>query len=97
MAEQLPQVSPLVFQCAPDVVWMSAPDGIRVEAVERGLSLTLGYPQAALWDFVVRGVGEVRAIGMMRHIGGFADESATFEFVARSVREWQQQGLIVPR
>lgn len=97
MAEHLPQISPLVFQCAPDVVWVSAPDCIRVEAADRGLSLTLGYPQAALWDFVVRGVSEVRTIGMMRHIGGFADESVTLEFIARSVREWQQQGLIVPR
>jgi hypothetical protein len=97
MAEQLAQNAPLVFQCAPDVVWVSTPGGIRVEAVERELSLTLGYPQAALWDFVVRGVSEGRTIGMMRHIGGFADESVTFDFVARSVREWQQQGLIVPR
>ena len=97
MAEQLPQISRLVFQCAPDIVWVSARGVIRIEAVDRRLSLTIGYPQAALWDFVIRGVSEVRTIGMMRHIGGFADESVTFEFVARSVREWQQQGLIVPR
>ena len=35
MAEQLAQNAPLVFQCAPDVVWVSTPGGIRVEAVER--------------------------------------------------------------
>jgi hypothetical protein len=85
-----------MFRCAPDVTWSAEPDGIRLVSSARSLIVKLGYPEAALWDFVARGVSEVRATNMIKYIGRFADEVAASTFVAQCLEEWRRQGLIMP-
>ena len=55
--------------------------------------LKLTYPEAALWDFVVRGIAEGRMAAMIRHIGGFPDPAAASAFVDRCLREWRGRNL----
>ncbi len=94
MTNQIVLVPQPSFQCAGDVVWTAEADGIRLVSARSTVKLL--YPEAALWYFVVRGVSEARVRSMIRYIGGFADEASASAFVARNLREWQQQGLIVP-
>ena len=96
MTHQIVPLSRSMFRCAPDVVWSAEPDGIRLVSSTRPVTVKLSYPEAALWDFVVRGVNEARITVMIRHIGGMADDAAASTFVSRCLGEWQRQGLIVP-
>lgn len=84
------------FRCAPDVVWTAEGDGIRLEASARALAVKLFYPEAAFWDFTVRGVSEARSRFMIMHIAGFTEEAAASTFIAQCLQDWQRQGLIVP-
>jgi hypothetical protein len=84
-----------MLRCAPDVSWRAESDGIRVLAPDRALTLKLGYPEAALWDMITRGVAGQRAITMMLHIGGFGDEAAAAAFITSKVQEWQRLDLLV--
>ena len=83
------------LRCAPDVGWIAEPDCIRVVSAARGLTIRLAYPEAALWDFLVRGFSPARATGMIRHVGGFADDETAARFVVESIGEWQRLSLIV--
>jgi hypothetical protein len=82
-------------RCAPDVVWHAQPGGVRLEAPARGLAVELGYPYAAVWDFVARGISEARRTVMIRHIGGFPDDLAAAAFVAHCLEDWQRRGLLL--
>lgn len=83
-----------MYRPAPEVVWNSEPNGVRVTPPS-GDSVKLGYPDAALWDFMTRGIAEGRLILMLRHIGGFPDEAAVRTFVSSRLEEWRRLSLVV--
>lgn len=85
------------LDCAPHVTWSVDSSCVRLVNLQRGVLATLRYPDAALWDFVVRGVGERRMVAMMRHIGAFAGEAETLLFIRSRLREWEEQGWITSR
>jgi hypothetical protein len=85
------------YSCVPDVTWMVESDGVRVVTLAGGLRTRLEYPEAALWDFIVRGISAARTTAMMKHIGAFATDEDTQAFVADRLHAWQQRGLIAAR
>lgn len=85
------------FRCSADLHWTAERGAVHLEAPGRGLSLTLHYPDTALWDFVVRGIAEDRAAAMLTHIAGFADAVAAVQFMRARLEDWRRQGLIEPQ
>jgi hypothetical protein len=79
----------------PELSWAVEAGGVTVSRGLEGVQRTIGYPAAALWDFVARGYGFERCVRMVRHIGGFADEGAATEFVSQQLTAWLTTGLIV--
>ncbi|HEV3040912.1 MAG TPA: hypothetical protein VHA33_24305 [Candidatus Angelobacter sp.] len=90
------QINAPTFRCAPGVAWSAESDGIRLVAPDRSFTVRLAYPEAALWDFMARGVSETRATVMMKHIAGFPDDVAASRFIAECLQGWHKQGLITP-
>lgn len=82
------------FRSAPNVTWTVDAGCVQLVSVSRGVLARLPYPDAALWDFVVRGVDGSRTIAMMKHIGGFTDDDAVSSFIDARLREWVRKGWI---
>ncbi len=93
MPQDFIQLSWPLLKCAPGVEWRAEADGIMV--VSPRLTFKLPYPEAALWDFVVRGLAQDRMAAMLQHIGGFPDSTAASAFVDRCLSEWRARKLIV--
>jgi hypothetical protein len=78
---------------AAGVAWAVDAQGVRVTRAGAVVA-TLTYPEAAVWDFVVRGINDARTRVMVRHIGGFATETEAAALVEICVERWRRDGLI---
>jgi hypothetical protein len=82
------------YECGIGVVWSVEARGLRIMNTVSGGSQELPYPQAAIWDLVMRNTG--RVIEKVAAIGGLAVDEAE-ELVRESVRQWVRDGFLVVR
>lgn len=74
-------------------MWLVESRGVELFDAKSGKRESLPYPQAAIWDLLVRGYG-VEAIGpMVELIGGIAPAQAA-ALVAGSLEDWIRGGWL---
>jgi len=82
------------YSPAPGVRWAVEREGIMV--INGAQAVEIGYPEAALWDLVVREVPWPRAVGMLSAIARISDVEAA-KLAGDTLHEWAASGLVVPR
>ena len=71
----------VIYSCHPKVKWVVEAHGLILIHHELEKSLTLNYPDAAVWDFVCQGFSYFRMVNLMTKI-----TSTSFEGADRLVR-----------
>ena len=84
-----------LYQGARDISWTVETTGLLLMRPGSGVCCRLAYPEAAIWDFVTRGYDLQRVARMIRHIGGFPDDSAAEKYVRDRLRSWLEAGFLV--
>lgn len=84
----------LAARCHPAAAWAVEQRGVRVIRRDTGTSRHLDYPEAALWDLLIRRVPSSRLIAMMGTLTGEAPP-AIRAWITRTVRQWNNEGWIV--
>lgn len=74
------------------VAWSVEEGGIRIADGGRGAAAFLEYPEAAIWDFALRGIPEDRAVVMLAAIAAIApapmDVDAARALYRRTIKKW---------
>jgi hypothetical protein len=60
-----------------------------------GASVSLGYPQAAIWDFVVCGESGERMVAKLCAIAGL-EPAAAQALMIETIAAWWEAGFIAP-
>jgi hypothetical protein len=83
---------PVTYRPAPGVRWAVEEDGILLDD-GAGCIAKVGYPDAAVWDFMVRGYRYGQLVELMTHIAGL-DEAAAGELVGECLERWAEGGVL---
>ena len=83
----------VLYRCHPDVVWAVETGGLILIRRDTGKKLILGYPEAALWDFLSRGIPLQRVKRMMVAIAHI-EQKATHKLVNETIGVWTQEGWL---
>ena len=81
------------YQAAVGISWVVQNRGVQVIDEIARRSETLTYPQAAVWELILRGRDPAGAACMTQWIAGIAVEEAQ-ALVARCIGEWTEAGWI---
>ena len=84
----------LAWVCAPDVFWTVQSAGVLVLNARTGVSAELRYPEAAVWDLLMRGRDRMRMVRILSVVAGLTTPSARRE-IERCIAQWQLSGWIV--
>jgi hypothetical protein len=78
----------------PDVVWSVDTYGLSLIHQKTGAKLSLGYPEAALWDLLSREVDLTWMIRIMAAIAGIA-EPAALSLIFATIEGWVAAGWLL--
>ena len=78
---------------AEGMAWFVEEDGVLVIDELSRCSRRLSYPEAAVWDLLVRGHGTRRAASLLRDGFAFTEPEAE-ALVANCLREWSVAGWL---
>lgn len=80
------------YRLCPDVRWVVDRFTVRLTGANDA-SLTLHYPEAAVWDLLSRGYPFAKVVSMITHIAGL-DQSAADVLVRRAIGDWARSGFV---
>lgn len=80
------------YRLSANVRWVVDRFTVRLTSAN-GASLTLHYPEAAVWDLLSRGHPFVKVVSMITHIAGL-DQSAADVLVRRAIEDWARGGFV---
>ena len=83
------------YRAAEQVRWAVEPGGVTLIDGTTGAATILGYPQAAIWDFLVRGESAEQMSAKLCAIASL-DAAAAQVLVRETVAAWRQAGLLAP-
>jgi len=82
----------VTYRPAPGVRWTIEDDGLLLDD-GTGHIAKVGYPDAAIWDLMVRGYRHGKLVELVTHIASL-DESAADELVAECLELWAERGVL---
>jgi hypothetical protein len=77
----------------PETTWAVVSSGVVLVRRDIGQTLALGYPEAALWDFVVRDIPMDRVRQMVAALTNTGAEDSAW--IGRTLRLWSEQGWVL--
>lgn len=83
------------YRVAAGVRWAVEAGGVALVNDSTGTGATLGYPQAAIWDFLTRGEPGERIAARLCVVASL-DMAAAQALVLETVAAWEQAGFLVP-
>lgn len=83
------------YRAAEQVRWAVEASGVALIDCATGAATTLGYPQAAIWDFLTRDESSERIAVKMCVIASLAPEAAQL-LVLETVAALREAGFLVP-
>ncbi len=83
----------LPLQCHPGTKWVVETRGTALLRTDTGASAELGYPDAALWDFVVRNVEYPRMVAMIAALA-HCDSASASAWIEGRFRQWTDDGWL---
>jgi len=78
---------------APGIRWLVEEYGVLVIDELARRSEALSYPEAAVWELLLRGHSLPETVRMFSHIAGVTDEQAQTS-VERCIDRWRQAGWL---
>ncbi len=81
-----------VWTIRPEVRWVVESHGVRILPEDKRAGVWLGYPDAALWDFVDRRLARDRRDRLLAVLTNQGPEAAGV-WAERLLCSWEQQGL----
>lgn len=82
-----------VYSCQSEVVWTVESYSLLLIRRDTGAQLTLGYPEAALWDLLSRKTPLEKIIQMLAAIAG-TGPYATRQLIAKIISKWEEEGWL---
>jgi hypothetical protein len=83
------------FRVAEHVRWAVEAAGVVLINDATGASLSLGYSQAAIWDFLARGESRERIVAKVCAIAGL-DPAAAQALMIETIAAWWEAGFVAP-
>lgn len=84
------------YRIAEQVRWAVEAGGVVLIDCATGAATTLGYPQAAIWDFLTRGESGERICAKLCAIASLDPEAAQV-LVRETVAALREEGFLTPR
>jgi hypothetical protein len=84
------------YRAAPQVSWAVEAGGVLLIDRATGAAVALGYPQAAVWDFLTRGESEERICAMLCAIASLQPEAAR-TLLLETAAALREAGFLEPR
>jgi hypothetical protein len=81
---------------APGIRWIVEERGVRIIDELARRSEALGYPEAAVWELLLRGHSLPETVRMVRHIAGVTGAQAQMS-VERCIDRWCKAGWLTGR
>jgi len=85
-------VRPVTYRPAPGVRWVVEDDGLLLDDAT-GRIEKVGYPDAAIWDLMVRGTRHGKLVELMTHVAGL-DAAAASRLVTERLERWAERGVL---
>jgi hypothetical protein len=82
------------YRCHPDLAWSVENNTTILIRRDTGATSTLGYPEAALWDFLSRGIPLQRIVPLIAAIAGM-EKSSAHAWMAGAIDEWTAAGWLI--
>ena len=83
------------FRVAEHVRWAVEAAGVMLINDATGASLSLGYPQAAIWDFLARGESRERMVAKLCAIAAL-EPAAAQALAVETIAAWWEAGFVAP-
>ncbi len=83
------------FRVARQVRWAVEATGVTLVNDATGAAVALGYPEAAIWDFVARGEALVSIVEKVAAIASLSRDAARMR-IFEAVAEWWEAGWVAP-
>jgi len=83
-----------LYRPAPGVQWSVETRGILIFDSRRQSTCLIAYPEAAIWDFTLRGLRMEKMVEQVHWIAGIDDRGAR-ELIIVSLKGWEAAGYLV--